>query len=141
MEIKFVKNILIEFLASVFYKLMRNKLETIVRIEGGLGSQLIGVFTYEAKKIENPKIRADISYFTKRTEPTAETGISIRDWELDSYGYHLNYFAKHSKFYDKYLSVINSRRKDKLKSNVNDSVQIPWRTFAKKLPIADGLDK
>jgi hypothetical protein len=138
-EVKIVKRLLIDSIATILSRLMRSKLERIVRIEGGLGSQLIGLLTYEAKRIENPKVRSDVSYFMGQKKGMNESGVSIWDWELDKYGHDINVFYAQSKFYDRFLSVINSKSPDKVKRDLRIFNQIPWRQYSRKLPIVDDL--
>lgn len=137
---KSVRVILIDWLATILNKLMRSKLERIVRIEGGLGSQLIGLLTYEARKKEDSKTRADTSYFRNDEVSIPDTGVSIWNWKLDKYGYDLNYFSSQSKFYDKYLSLINSKSENKNRRDSKIFTQIPWKTYAKQFPISDRLE-
>lgn len=140
MEMKSVRVILIDCVSTFLNKIMRNKLETIVRIEGGLGSQLIGLLTYEARKRENSKTRADTSYFRNQKIPVLDMGVSIWNWELDKYGYDLNYFSSQSKYYDKFLSVINSKSQDKNRKDSKIFAKIPWKTYAKQFPIVECLE-
>ena len=140
MEMKLAKGFLVESCAIVLSKLMSNKLESIVRIEGGLGSQLIGLLTYESKRMNSPKTRADVSYFIKQDSEVNASGVSVWNWELDKYGYNLDDFREQSKFYDKFLGVINSKNSNKAKDFINKSRRIPWREYAEKLPIAASLN-
>ncbi len=136
---KSIKTVAINFSAIVIASVMRNKLNAIVRIEGGLGSQIIGLLTYEAKKALNPKVRADVSYYLEKEVSINEREISMWDWELDRYGFRIENYMKDRKFYDKYLAVINSKLQPKGNSKAKESPYIPWRLQVKRFPVAEDL--
>ena len=137
MAMRSIKACVIQSLGKSISLVFSKSLKNIVRIEGGLGSQLIGLLEYEFRRIDNPSVRADVSYFLQKSSEEISNGSTIWSWQLDRYGYYLSDFSEHAKFYDKYLGVIlsYSARKNKMKQ----SCKLPWRDFAKKLPLADGL--
>ena len=135
-----MKEKLINVFAFFFSKFMRLQVEKTIRIEGGLGSQLIGLLTYETRKILNLPARVDVSYFTKQFNGTEIPGVSIWEWELDRYGFSLESFNVQSKFYDKYLSVVFSKNSNKANHDRRIFSQIPWRDFSLRLPLAEGLN-
>jgi hypothetical protein len=63
-----------------------------VRIEGGLGSQILtfSKFLYAKNHLNLPKVSADYTYFTEPKIEKNHSGLSFWPWSLDSYGYKLN---------------------------------------------------
>lgn len=62
-----------------------------VFLEGGLGSQLLGMMTYLSLREEDPRWKCDVSYFFPEvSEPTVVGEGVRRPWELDEYGYFLD---------------------------------------------------
>lgn len=63
-----------------------------VRIEGGLGSQILtfSKFLYAKNHLNLPKVSADYSYFTEPKIEKNHSGLSFWPWSLESYGYKLN---------------------------------------------------
>jgi len=59
----------------------------LIKIEGGLGSQLIGAFSYYffSSTSEYSKVLVDDSYFDI-TDPSKSSDLSFWNWELDRYG-------------------------------------------------------
>ena len=118
MAMKFVKGFkkfTINLLAILISGLFRKQLRNVVRIEGGLGSQLISFLAYKQLRISNPNIRLEVSYFTGRNLNQGENTSSLWSWELDKYGISIDEFSKTAKFYDKYMGKILSKREgDKL---------------------------
>jgi hypothetical protein len=140
MAVEFLKSLIIKVLRRVFSFIFAKKLMKVVRIEGGLGSQLIGLVIYESKKIRDPLVRPDVSYFFHRSNHGISNGPTIWDWELDDYGYALENFSSQSKFYDKYLGLFFSSNTKKVRDSAKELAEAPWRALAKKLPLAGGVN-
>ncbi len=59
----------------------------IVRIDGGLGAQIIGYMQYLSAKKDNPHCRCDISFFLKpKAHPMFAADVTFRNWHLGYYG-------------------------------------------------------
>jgi hypothetical protein len=132
--------LIIKLLGSTIFFVFSNKLIKIVRIEGGLGSQLIGLIVYESKKVKDSRVRPDVSYFLNRSSNGKSSGPTIWDWELGDYGYTLENFSSQSRFYDKYLGPYFSSHTRKVRDSASELAEAPWRTLAKRLPLAKGLN-
>jgi hypothetical protein len=137
MAIRSVKDLIVYFLGKAISIVFSKPLESIIRIEGGLGSQLIGLLKLESRRIKDPSVRADVSYFSQKSGKEVSNGSTIWSWQLDKYGYSLDDFSKRAKFYDKYLGVIFSLSAKE--HNLEQFASLSWRAFAEKFPLADGL--
>jgi hypothetical protein len=135
-----MKKKFIEIFAFLFTKFMRAQIKKTIRIEGGLGSQIIGILTYETRKSLGLPARADVSYFTNQVKKEEKKSVSIWEWELSEYGFSFESFCKESKFYDKYLSVIFSKSSTKNAHDFEIFSQIPWQDFAHRLPLSKGVN-
>ena len=139
MAVETFKSFSISILRRLLSFIFSRQLMKIVKIEGGLGSQLIGLVIYESKKIKDPSIRPDVSYFSQKSSAEKPNGPTIWSWQLDLYGYPLENFFSQAKFYDKYLGVLFSNNSRKIKDSSDELAVVPWRTFAMKIPLAEGL--
>jgi len=139
MAVETFKSLFISVLRRLLSFIFSSQLMKIVRIEGGLGSQLIGLVIYESKKMKNPSIRPDVSYFSQKSFAEKSNGPTIWSWQLDLYGYPLENLFNQAKFYDRYLGVLFSSNSSKIKDSADELAVVPWRSFAKKIPLAEGL--
>ena len=63
----------------------------VVHLEGGLGSQLLGMMTYLTHKREDRRWKCDVSYFFPEVKEPTFIGAAVRrPWELERYGYSLH---------------------------------------------------
>jgi hypothetical protein len=79
------------WLGSARYRLMKatgRTLDDVVFLEGGLGSQLLGMMLYLERRDVDPATRVDASYFDAGLGvPTDDpSGLVLRPWELHRYG-------------------------------------------------------
>jgi len=66
----------------------------VVRIEGGLGSQILGLMQYEIRKRVNPRTQVDVSYFYPVIDSVQTiNGLARRPWALDGFGIELSDFS------------------------------------------------
>jgi len=71
-------------------RLLRLTPDDTVFLEGGLGSQLMGMMIYRLRKGEDPATRCDVSYFFPEIkEPQTTAGATRWPWELHRYGISL----------------------------------------------------
>jgi hypothetical protein len=140
MAVKTFKSLLISISRLSLSFIFSRQLMKIVRIEGGLGSQIIGMVIYESKKMKDPSIRPDVSYFSQKNHAEKSNGPTIWSWQLDLYGYPLENLFKQARFYDRYLGVLFSSNSRKIKDSTSELAVVPWRSFARKLPLAEGLN-
>ena len=62
-----------------------------VFLEGGLGSQLLGMMTYLTRRQNDRRWKCDVSYFFPEVREPTFVGAGVRrPWELDRYGYELH---------------------------------------------------
>jgi hypothetical protein len=84
-------------LSNARYRLSRRlgmTAERVVFIEGGLGTQLLGLMLFELRRSLDPRVTCDVSYFAQGLFAPEETaGATQRPWELDRYGFELDQFA------------------------------------------------
>lgn len=69
--------------------------QDVIHIEGGLGSQILGMIAYKVMRDQDPRTRADVSFFYPRIDAPIEnsTGLVVRrPWALDIYGIQLDDF-------------------------------------------------
>lgn len=79
-------NKIVYFTANLFDKVDRQT----IRIDGGLGAQIIGYMQYEFAKSEDPKTNCDISFFHHpKSHPMFKSDVTFRNWHLDYYGISL----------------------------------------------------
>lgn len=72
-------------------RLLRLTPDDTVFLEGGLGSQLMGMMIYRLRKGEDPATRCDVSYFFPEIpEPQTTSGATRWPWELHRYGMSLH---------------------------------------------------
>lgn len=72
-------------------RLLRLTPDDTVFLEGGLGSQLMGMMIYRLRKGEDPATRCDVSYFFPEIqEPQTTAGATRWPWELHRYGMSLH---------------------------------------------------
>jgi hypothetical protein len=70
-------------------------LDDVVFLEGGLGSQLLGLMLYLQRTEADPTTRVDASYFAGGPDqPTDDAaGLTMRPWELHRYGFEVSQFG------------------------------------------------
>lgn len=62
-----------------------------VFLEGGLGSQLLGMMTFLTRSQDDSRWKCDVSYFFPEVKEVTFVGAGVRrPWELDRYGYPLH---------------------------------------------------
>lgn len=85
-----------------------------VRIDGGLGSQIIGYMQYVSLKKDNPNINCDVSFFQHpESHPMFFSDVTFRSWQLDYYNISLDQ-----------LFVSSSNQKKKwMSSDLNDKAE------------------
>lgn len=63
----------------------------VVFLEGGLGSQLMGMLLFEVRRLQDPATQCDVSYFFPEIfQPQLTDGATRRPWELHRYGIDLH---------------------------------------------------
>lgn len=63
----------------------------VVFLEGGLGSQLMGMLLFEVRRLQDPATQCDVSYFFPEIlEPQLTDGATRWPWELHRYGIDLH---------------------------------------------------
>lgn len=83
----------------------REKRESvIVRLEGGLGSQLFGMMTLLYCKRNGISHKVDLSYFAENIKQPVTTfnGLTKWNWKLDSYGWHLDHIKSNTPVLNQY---------------------------------------
>lgn len=62
-----------------------------IRIDGGLGSQIIGYMQFLSAKKKNPNIRCDVSFFENTDDhPMFLSDVTFREWQLKYYNISLD---------------------------------------------------
>ena len=65
--------------------------DKVVYIEGGLGSQILGMIVYMLRRQEDVRVCADVSYFfPPRSNPVDSGTVTLWPWELSRYGFSLH---------------------------------------------------
>lgn len=63
----------------------------VVFLEGGLGSQLMGMLLFEVRRLQDPATQCDVSYFFPEIfQPQLTDGATRWPWELHRYGINLH---------------------------------------------------
>lgn len=71
-------------------RLLRVSPRNTVFLEGGLGSQIMGLMLYQLRKVDNPATVCDVTYFFPEIQvPQITEGATRWPWELHRYGFDL----------------------------------------------------